>query len=362
VTFDRVFVVARKELRQLRRDRLTLAMMVVIPLLQLMLFGFAIDIDVRHTPTVVVDSDQHRDSRELVQRLEATGFYDITGATSDYASVERAFRTRKAKVAIVIPAGFSADLAANRPTHVQLLVDGSDAQTIASATEAAQGVIASWQRGEAPITLDTSILYNPDVRAAVNIVPGLVGVILTMTLVMFTGMAIVRERERGTLEQLIVTPVRSIELVLGKILPYIAIGFVQMTIILVAGAILFHVPFVGSIPTLYVLATLFIAANLSLGLFFSTLAKTQQQAMQMSFFFFLPQLLLSGFMFPFEAMPRAAQVLGQVFPLTHFLRVIRGIVLKGASIVELRGEIAALALIAAVLMTASALRFRKRLG
>jgi ABC-2 type transport system permease protein len=362
MSFDRVVVIARKEVRQLKRDRLTVAMMVVIPLVQLVLFGFAIDIDVRHTPLVVVDADGRRDSRELVQRLEATGFYDLTGAVPDYASVERTFRARKAKVAVVIPAGFASALAAHRQAHVQLLVDGSDAQTIASATQAAQGVIAQWSGERAPIAMDTSILYNPDVRAAVNIVPGLVGVILTMTLVMFTAMAIVRERERGTLEQLIVTPVKSIELVLGKILPYIVIGFVQMTIVLVAGSLLFQVPFVGSIPALYLLATLFIAANLSLGLFFSTLAKTQQQAMQMSFFFFLPQLLLSGFMFPFEAMPRAAQIIGQLFPLTHFLRVIRGIVLKGSSIIELRGEILALLAIAAVLMAASALRFRKRLG
>jgi ABC-2 type transport system permease protein len=259
---------------------------------------------------------------------------------------------------------------------VQLLVDGSDPQTVASATNTAASAVSflATQRAAqvgggaaagahpAGIDLATSILYNPDLRTAVYIVPGLVGVILTLTMVMFTSMAIVRERERGTLEQLIVSPVKSLELVVGKIAPYITIGYVQMTLILLVGAPLFQVPVNGSLPLLYLLASLFIAGNLALGLFFSTIARTQQQAMQMSFFFLLPNILLSGFMFPYAAMPRFAQLLATALPLTHFLRIIRGVVLKGAGFAELAPEVLALAIILGVLVLLTSLRFRKKLG
>jgi len=368
----RIAVITQKELRQLRRDRLTVGMMVMLPLMMLLLFGYAIDTDVRHMPTVVFDADGTAASRDLTRRLEATGFYDVVGQVRGYPEVSRAFRSGQARVALVIPAGFSADLTAHHPTHVQLVVDGSDAQVVASATNTAAAVVTAWsaeirtlrwhQGVLEPIELSTSTWYNPDLRTAVYIVPGLVGVILTMTMVMFTAMGIARERERGTLEQLIVSPIRSTELVIGKIVPYLGIGYVQMTIILVAGTLVFDVPFAGSWSLLYLLAALFIAANLSLGLFFSTLARTQQQAMQMSFFFLLPNLLLSGFMFPFEGMPRPAQYLGQAVPLTHFLRIIRGIVLRGSSGLELLPEVGALAIITGVLVTASALRFTKKLG
>jgi len=367
----RVAVVTRKELIQLRRDRLTLGMMVLIPLMQLLLFGYAIDTDVRHTPTVVLDADRSAASRDLVRRLQVTGFYDVVGQVADYGDVARAFRTQDARVGVVVPAGFAAGLTERQPVAVQLVVDGADPQTVASATLAATTVVTSWseqvraQRGvavpAAPITLATSTWYNPDLRTAVYIVPGLVGVILTMTMVMFTAMGIARERERGTLEQLIVSPIRPIELVLGKIVPYLAIGYLQMTIVLGIGALVFDVPVAGSLALLYALAALFIAANLALGLFFSTLARTQQQAMQMSFFFMLPNLLLSGFLFPFEAMPRLAQVLGEVVPLTHFLRIIRGVVLRGATWPDLLPEVGALAVIGAVLVGASVLRFHKTL-
>ncbi|MGH7270798.1 MAG: ABC transporter permease, partial [Polyangiaceae bacterium] len=213
-----------------------------------------------------------------------------------------------------------------------------------------------------PIDLALSIRYNPDLRTAVYIVPGLIGVILTMTMVMLTSMALARERERGTLEQLVVSPVRGIELVIGKIFPYIAIGYVQMTLILVFARVVFGVPIAGSLALLYVLAFMFIAANLAIGLFFSTLAATQQQAMQMSFFFLLPNILLSGFMFPFEAMPAPARWLSQTLPLTHFLRIVRGIVLKGATFRDLRLELVWLTGILAVLIAVSSLRFRKKLA
>ena len=368
----RIAVVAHKEVLQLRRDRLTIGMMFMIPMMQLLLFGYAIDTDVRHMPTVVYDADGTRDSRDLARRLEATGFYDIKGQVTGYGDIARALRSGDARVALVVPAGFGAAIAVHRPTQVQIVVDGSNSQVVASATQTASSVVAAWSaelrasvlRGGAiePISAAAETWYNPDLRTAVFIVPGLVGVILTMTMVMFTAMGIARERERGTLEQLIVSPVRSIELTIGKILPYIGIGYVQMTVILGLGAIVFDVPFAGSWLLLYTLASLFIAANLALGLFFSTLAKTQQQAMQMSFFFFLPNLLLSGFMFPFEGMPRPAQYLGEAVPLTHFLRIIRSIVLKGAEFRDVAPEVGWLAGICAALITLSALRFRKKLG
>jgi ABC-2 type transport system permease protein len=373
VKVARILVIARKELIQLRRDRLTIGMMVVLPLMQLVLFGYAIDTDVRHMPTIIYDADRTAESRDLVRRLEVTGTYDVAGEARGYAEVETAFRAGKASVALAVPARYGVDLARGRPAHVQLLVDGSDPQTVASATNTATSVVASLAArrsaaapGAAPrppaIDVATSILYNPDLRTAVYIVPGLVGVILTLTMVMFTSMAIVRERERGTLEQLIVSPVQSVELVIGKIAPFVAIGYVQMSLILLVGTPLFEVPLQGSLPLLYLLASLFIAGNLALGLFFSTIAKTQQQAMQMSFFFLLPNILLSGFMFPFAGMPRFAQILSTALPLTHFLRIIRGVVLKGAGFAELAPDVLALAIILGVLVLLTSLRFRKKLG
>jgi ABC-2 type transport system permease protein len=211
----------------------------------------------------------------------------------------------------------------------------------------------------AAFTVEPSTWYNPELKTAIFVVPGLVGVILTMTMIMLTAMGIARERERGTLEQLVVSPVGRLELMIGKIIPYVGIGYTQMTLILLIGSMVFHTPFVGSLALLYLLSSLFIAANLALGLFFSTLARTQQQAMQMSFFFLLPNILLSGFMFPFDGMPRPAQFLAQALPLTHFLRIVRGIALKGAGLEDLWGEVIALAAILVVLVILAAARFRK---
>lgn len=372
----RPWVIAKKELLQLRRDRLTMAMMLILPVMQLLLFGYAINTDVRHIPTVVYDQDRSAASRDLAQSLRATGFYDLVGEARDYDEIEHALRAGRARVALVIPARYASDLTRGRPASVQLIIDGSDPQTVASATNTAASLVAARssqlmvkrvtrQGGTAaamPIELEPNTWYNPDLRTAVYIVPGLVGVILTMTMVMLTAMAIARERERGTLEQLIVSPVKKLELVVGKIVPYIAIGYVQMTLILGAGRLVFDVPLVGSLGMLYALAFVFIAANLALGLFFSTLAKTQQQAMQMSFFFMLPNILLSGFMFPFEAMPEPAQWLSQALPLTHFLRIVRGITLRGASFSDLAAELLAMAVILAALVTVASLRFTKKLA
>lgn len=370
----RPLVIAWKELLQLRRDRLTLAMMMVLPIVQLLLFGYAINTDVRHIAMVVYDQDESAPSRDLARSLEATGFYDLHGRVESYEQIDRVLRSGDARVALVIPPRYGSDVISGRGARVQLVTDGSDPQVVASATNTAASLVAA-RSGELllarlartgapaapPIELEPSIRYNPDLRTAVYVVPGLIGVILTMTMVMLTAMAIARERERGTLEQLIVSPVRSIELMIGKIVPYVAIGYVQMSVVLVLGRVVFDVPISGSMPLLFALTFFFIAANLALGLFFSTLAKTQQQAMQMSFFFLLPNILLSGFMFPFEAMPRSAQWLAQGLPLTHYLRIVRGLVLKGSGLGDLVGEVLWLSAILVALVALASLRFRKKL-
>jgi ABC-2 type transport system permease protein len=357
----RIAVIAWKELHHLRRDRPTLAMMLVLPVMQLLLFGYAINTEVRHIPLVVYDQDHSAASRDLPRSFVATTFYDTVGDVRAYGEIEKAFRAGRARAALVIPPGFGSHVTRGRPTKVQLVVDASDPQTVGSATNTAAALVATRSTEIDPIQVEPATWYNPELRTAVFVVPGLVGVILTMTMVMLTAMAIVRERERGTLEQLIVSPVRSYELVIGKIVPFVIVGYVQVTLILLAGRVIFDVPFAGSIVLLYVLAFVFIAANLALGLTFSTIAKTQQQAMQMSFFFLLPNILLSGFMFPFDGMPHPARMLGQVLPLTHFLRIVRGIALKGAGLSDLVGELVSMLVILGALIALTSLRFRKRL-
>ena len=374
---NRMLSIAWKEMIQARRDRLTMGMMFGIPIIQLLLFGYAINTDVRNIATVVYDQDHSEESRGFVRRMEATGFYDLVGHVDSYEQIGIAMRSRQAMVALVVPPRFGAEVEAGRPAQLQLVVDGSDPQVVASATNTAVSLAAArsselsvarlqrlGQPAAAPsqvIVVEPATWYNQDLRTAVFIVPGLVGVILTMTLVMFTAMAIARERERGTLEQLIVSPIRSVELTVGKILPYIAVGYLQMSLILGVGSLVLKVPIVGSLGLLYLLSVFFIAASLAVGLLFSTIAKTQKQAMQMSFFFLLPNILLSGFMFPWEAMPTPAQWLATILPLTHYLRVVRGIVLKGASFAELSTELIWLAGITLVLIIVASMRFQKKL-
>jgi ABC-2 type transport system permease protein len=352
-----------------------MAMMIMLPVMQLLLFGYAINNDVRHVPTVVYDQDNSAASRDLWRSMEVTTFYDVVGHVDGYDGVQQALRSGKAKVALVIPPRYASNITRGRTAEVQLVVDGTDPQTVASATNTLASLVSarssdlmvkrlvkSGGGGVAvPIDLHENTWYNPDLRTAVYIVPGIVGVILTMTMVMLTSMALARERERGTLEQLIVSPVKRLELVVGKIAPYVIIGYVQMTLILLIGMVVFQVPFVGVPGLLYLLAFLFISANLALGLFFSTLAKTQQQAMQMSFFFLLPNILLSGFAFPFEGMPKPAQYLAQLLPLTHFLRIVRGIVLKGSGFYDLAPEVIWLAAILGAWVVVSSLKFSKKL-
>ncbi|MCY1009718.1 ABC transporter permease [Nannocystis pusilla] len=371
----RLLAVSLKELRQLRRDRLTLAMMLSMPVSELLLLGYAINTDIRHIQTVVLDRDRSAASRRLVVQMQATGYYDIVGDVENYEDIARALRSGRATVGLVVPARFSSDLTRRRPVRLQLLVDGSDPQILGTAIDTATGLAAARSAelatpglaqthprpASAPLSFEPIILYNPEQRTAVYIVPGLIGVLLTMTMVMLTAMALTRERERGTLEALIVSPATRLEIVGGKIAPYIAIGYGQMTLVLLAGWWFFDVPTAGSLPLLYLLAALFIAAHLALGLLFSTVARTQQQAMQMSFFFLLPNILITGFVFPFESMPLSVQHLAQALPLTHFLRVARRILLKGAHAEDMNHEIAWLAAIVAVFIAAAAVRFKKKL-
>ncbi|MCA9707665.1 MAG: ABC transporter permease [Myxococcales bacterium] len=369
-----MLAIARKELWQLTRDRLTLAMMGMLPVIQLLLFGYAIDTDVRHMPLVVFDQDHSSTSRDLVRRMVVTGYYDEIGRVRSYEEIDRALRSGRAQVGLVLPAGLGSALTLGRGATVQLVVDGSDPITVGSATNTAVSLVTSYSqdilleqlaaRGSDPprlLSVAVATWYNPELRTAVYIVPGLVGVILTMTMVMLTAMAVARERERGTLEALIVSPVRRVEIVLGKILPYIVIGYVQMTLVLLVGRYFFDVPLEGSLGLLYLIAAAFIAVSLGIGLVFSTVAQSQQQAMQMSFFFLLPNILLSGFMFPFEGMPRPVQLLAEVLPLTHFLRIVRRITLRGGGWSDVVVEFEWLCGLVVVVVILASVRFKKKL-
>ena len=353
-----IFAVMVKELRQMARDRMTVAMMLGIPTLQLLLFGYAINLDVRNLPAAVADMADTGGSRALVQDLFATGVIRPVAGARTPQELQSLLRAGQIKIGIVIPPDFERRRLDGREA-MQVIVDGSDTSVQSTARQLALMPLDG--RSAAPGQISVLPLYNPERRSAVNVVPGLIGVILTMTLVMFTAMAIVRERERGNLELLITTPVSSGELMVGKVLPYVAVGLVQTTVVLVLGIVLFKVPVNGSLWGVYGAAMLLIVANLTLGLLVSTRAQTQFQAMQMAFFLFLPSILLSGFMFPFDGMPRAAQWIAEMLPLTHFVRLIRGVILRGANLFELWPDVLALIAFTAVMMSLAILRFRKRL-
>jgi ABC-2 type transport system permease protein len=360
----RTFAVAKKEVRQLRRDRFTAGMIVGIPAIQLMLFGYAINTDVRHLRAAVADEANTQLSRRLVDDAHASQVVDVVARAETPAQLEAMLRRGEVAVGLAIPRDFERRLARRDRAPAQLLVDGSDP----SVGMAARGIVnlpvavRSIPRDPAPTTtFEPRAFYNPERRSAVQIVPSLIGVILTMTMVLFTAVAIVREREHGNLELLINTPVRTTELMLGKIAPYVAIGMVQTTLILTLGRFAFDVPVVGNLLDLYLAALVFVAAVLSLGLLFSTLVSTQMQAFQLTFLSFLPQILMSGFMFPFDGMPKPAQWFAEILPLTHFVRLVRGVILRGARLGELGGELWPLALFFAVTVSIATLRFRKRL-
>ena len=365
----RLTAVASKEVRQLARDRPTFGMIVGVPLMQITLFGFAINFDVRHLATVVLDQANTSMSREFVADLEATQVLRVQRRTHSGAEVDQLMREGRISVAVIIPADFERRLQSESRPVAQILVDGSQ-PTIAGVvgglagmpllTRHAMGAYSGGKRMTPP-RVEVRTLYNPEKRTAVQIVPALIGVILTMTMVVFTASAIVRERERGNLELLIATPLGRLELMVGKLLPYVGIGLIQTTIILIVGSALFQVPVVGHLLDLYAAALLFIIASLGLGLFVSTLAQTQFQAFQLAFVTMLPSILLSGFMFPFEGMPRVAQWIAQVLPLTHFNVIIRGVMLRGAVLPELWLQIGKLAIFISAMMLIAVARFKKRL-
>ena len=355
----RLVAVMVKELRQLRRDRMTLAMIVGIPVLQLLLFGYAINLDVRGLPMAVADEAQSAQSRAYVQDLVATGVVTPVVAARTPDDLMAALRSGNASVGVWIPPDHARRRLEGREA-VQILVDGSDTVVQASARQLALMPLDPAPRAATP-PVAVVPHFNPERRSAVNIVPGLVGVILTLTMVLFTAVAIVRERERGNMELLITTPVGRAELMIGKVLPYVAIGLVQTSVVLLLGTWIFDVPIRGSVGAVYAAALLLIVANLSLGLLISTRARSQFQAMQMTFFVFLPSILLSGFMFPFAGMPVAAQWIAQLLPLTHFMTLIRGVMLRGAELRELLAPIGALAAFTAVMMSVAIGLFRKRL-
>jgi ABC-2 type transport system permease protein len=330
-----------KEVMQLRRDRFTLGMMLGIPTIQLALFGYAIQTEVRHLPTVVLDESRTPESRRLVEVMRNTGNFDIVEQVDSRAQLTDRIESGEASAALVIPPTFMIDIRRGRTAQAQIIVDAADplassaALSGAARAGAARSAQLSGARGRDQVEIRVRPWYNPGLRSAVYIVPGIIGVILSLTMVLITSMAVVRERERGTLEQLIVTPIDRTSLVLGKILPFLLIGYVQITIILILGRLLFDVPLLGSIPLLYLLSFPFIAASLALGLLMSTLVRSQVQAMQLSFLFLLPNILLSGFMFPRQAMPELAQWIGGALPLTYFLVILRGVLLKGVGIEHL---------------------------
>jgi ABC-2 type transport system permease protein len=359
----RTAAIMTKEVRQLARDRLTFGMIVGIPILQICLFGYAINTDVRGLRAGVVDLADTSLSRQLVSEVEATQVVRLVERFADVNALKQGIVTGELKVGIYIPPDFERRTLDPARPAAQLLIDGSDptivniAQRLGSA-----GLLRSGSSALDPgRVFEVRNYFNPERRSAVQIVPGLVGVILTLTMVLFTAVAVVRERERGNFELLITTPVRNIELMVGKITPYVVIGLIQVSIVLLLGSLLFRVPIAGHILDLYLAALLFIAATLGLGLTISTIAQSQFQAMQLTFFVFLPSMLLSGFMFPFDGMPALAQWIGWLLPLTHFMELIRGIMLRGAELGELTRSVVALLLFFFVSMGMAVLRFRKRL-
>jgi len=361
---SRLVAIIRKELLQLRRDRISMGMIVGIPVMQLLLFGYAINMDVRNLSAAVADQADTHLSRQFIAELQQTQVLDIRLHVRTPGELEELLRRGKISVGVHLPADFDRRVIDDRRVAAQVLVDGADPTILGVANQLAA----------MPLTFDTTKdlkpkapsmeirpFYNPERRTAVNIVPGLIGVILTLTMMMFTAVAIVREREHGNLEFLINTPVSTTQLMVGKVLPYIGIGLVQLALIVAIGKLLFMVPVRGSMLGLYAGAAVFIAANLALGLFVSTIARTQFQAMQVTFFVMLPSILLSGFVFPFDGMPLFARYLGEILPITHFIRITRGIMLREATIFEMAGEVSMLLLFTGVAMTLAVRRFSRRL-
>ena len=363
-SLSRILAIVKKELRQLRRDRLTFGMIVGLPVIQMLLFGYAINTDVRNLKTAVANQAGTHLSQQFVAELGQTQVVDIVFFVETITELQALLRSGDVSIGVVLPEDFDRRVNNRSQPAVQLLVDGSDPTILGVANQLVR----------MPLRFDTSPrsaasselivarpYFNPERRSPINIIPGLLGVILTMTMILFTSVAIVRERERGNLELLINTPVSSSELMIGKVVPYIVIGMLQLVLILAVGRLLFAVPMRGNPLDLLLAAATFIAANLALGLLISTAAKTQFQAMQMMVFILLPSILLSGFMFPFDGMPPFAQAIGELLPNTHFIRLTRGIMLRDAALTELKPDLYYLFGFTLVAMLLATLRFTKRL-
>lgn len=357
----------------MRRDRVTFGMMVGVPLIQLVLFGLAINSDPKQLPTAVLLADQGPQGRSLLYGIQNSGYFDFVRRLQTEAEAEEVLARGEVQFVVNIPQNFTRDLLRGDRPAVLVEADATDPAATSNAVGALRTVVSTALRqdlkgplafldgAEEPVELRVHPRYNPEAVTHYNIVPGLMGVVLTMTMIMITGLAITRERERGTMENLLSMPTRPFEVMTGKILPYIVVGYVQVGLILLASYCFFRVPMVGNVLLLLGVTLVFIAANLAVGITFSTLAQNQLQAVQMTFFFFLPSLLLSGFMFPFRGMPQWAQVLGELFPLTHFLRIVRGILLKGNGFEEAALQLWQIALFAAVALLIGVKRYRQTL-
>jgi ABC-2 type transport system permease protein len=369
----RFWAMVMKEFVQMRRDRVTFGIMIGIPLIQLILFGFAINSDPKHLPTAVVLADQGAQGRTLLYGIQNSGYFDLIRLVKTESEGHEVLARGHVQFVVNIPENFSRDLLRGDRPAILVEADATDPAATSNAIGSLRtvlntalahdlkGPLGFLAGGGDPIDLRIHAMYNPEANTQYNIVPGLMGVVLTMTMVMITGLAITRERERGTMENLLSMPTRPLEVLIGKIVPYVFVGYIQVALILIASYFLFHVPMVGNLGLLLVVALVFIAANLAMGITFSTVAQNQLQAMQMSFFFFLPSLLLSGFMFPFRGMPLWAQTVGEIFPLTHFLRIVRGILLKGNGIEDVAFQLWQIALFTAVALTIGVKRYRQTL-
>lgn len=360
----RLLAIMRKEVLQLKRDRLTFAMIVGIPVMQMLLFGYAINTDIRNLKSAVANQADSHLSREFIAALGETQVLDLRYVVNTPQEIEALLRAGKISIGIFIPPDFDRRVIDDRRVAAHLMVDAVDPAVLGVANQL-KNMPLSFDSTVVPparaSTFEVRPYFNPERRSAVFVIPGLIGIILTLTMMLFTAVSIVREREHGNLELLINTPVSTGQLMIGKVVPYIVIGLVQLALIIAVGRFLFKVPILGSILDLYLAAAVFIAANLALGLFVSTVVKTQFQAIQITFFVLLPSILLSGFVFPFDGMPRVVQYIGEVLPTTHFIRLTRGIMLRDAPLADMVQELLALALFTVVAMTAATLRFSKRL-
>ena len=369
----RMWAMVIKEFVQMRRDRMTFATMIFVPIMQLVLFGYAINTDPKQLPTAVLTRDDGPLTRAVLAAMRNTDYFDFRMQVRDPEELDRLIRSGEVQFAVEIPASFERDVRRGDKPSVLVIADATDPVATGTAVSSLQGLIdtalkrelrgpdAQLTKANAPFEIVLQNRYNPEAITQYNIVPGLLGVVLTMTMMMFTALAVTREIERGTMESLLAMPIKPVEIMIGKIAPFVLVGFVQMTIILGAAHLLFGVPIMGSVWLLVVLATLFAAANLAVGYTFSTIAENQLQAVQMTFFFFLPNILLSGFMFPFRGMPDWAQAIGEALPLTHFLRIVRGITLKGNGFADMQTDVLALVIFMLVAMGLALFRFRRTL-